>query len=469
MQEPRGRNPGDFGRRIRQWRDRQGLTLAQLADKSGLSIGYLSLLERGQKIPSPEAAASLAQALGDDEDLYRSWAAAMRAGVRTSDVRAIRFEASPAEPFRWSASAMISERTLPSPAQEPDVVAVRVLPPDADPIDPTASHDDPPLYLDRRFIGAERGDRLFAYEMTSDAAAQLDDVARPGDHIVFSSRVTRITPSRVYAVRTSGRVVAARLALVGESVVVVPSGGERDVEVIKGEWRDVVRGVAVVVIRRLLPRRSPSEQRPRFAAPETRDGDLIARLVHGGSDAVMEMRRRYEPLIEHAIRQSALPADEQRALLNDIWHRLTGYDREAVRRWKSEGGSFVPYLARLVRWAFNDHARRKQGLDPGPLDLATEDALDALPPGALGPLDILRERERMKAIESAITNLNARDQELIYRRYVFQQPNSEIAEALVMSGSSVHVALHRARMRFELMAKQPGHELLGPVVERMRT
>lgn len=250
--EPGGRSPRDLGRRVRQWRGRQGLTLAQLAEKAGLSIGYVSLVERGLKIPSPEAAASLARALGDDESLFRAWAAALRAGVATSDVNALRADVLPEEDesVEWGETG----------PREADVVAVRVLDAGADPADPD-TYAAPPLFLDRRFLGAEPGDRLFAYEMTPDAVSLLGDVAAPGDHLVFSSRVTRLTPSRIYAVRHLDRVIAARLALVGNRIVIVPPAGHRDVEMVEGvEWRDVVRGVAVVVIRRLLQLRSGTDR-----------------------------------------------------------------------------------------------------------------------------------------------------------------------------------------------------------------
>ena len=479
MQEPPGRGPRDFGRRIRHWRDRQGLTLSQLADKSDLSIGYLSLLERGLKIPSPEAAASLAQALGDDESLYRSWAAALRAGVSTSDVEEMR--ASPAADFMMMraasfspASALLAEagprydQTQSPSGSEADVVAVRVLPADADPIDPRQMYGGAPLYLDRRFIGAEPGDRLFAYEMTSEAAARLDDVAGPGDHIVFSTRVTRITSSRVYAVRTRHRVVAARLALLDEGIVIVPSGGEGEIEVIRGEWRDVVRGVAVVVIRRLLPSRPSSERPSRLPMSDTDDRELVERLHKGDREAVREIERRYFRAVGGAIERSTLPPLGRQEIGEHIRAELRANNWWMVRRWNGEG-SLLPYFARLVRWAFNDHTRRALGMKPDDDDLAGEDRLGRLPAGALGPLEILRERERMKAIERVVKRLSPRDQDLVYRRYVFEEQTQDIAEALRMSPSAVHVALHRARSRFEKYASGSDTELLRPLMERMRT
>jgi len=52
-----------LGERIRLLRKRQGLTLANLADKSGLSIGHISLIERNLARPSINALVNLAKSL----------------------------------------------------------------------------------------------------------------------------------------------------------------------------------------------------------------------------------------------------------------------------------------------------------------------------------------------------------------------------------------------------------------------
>ena len=52
-----------IGSRIREMRKAQSLTLQQLADRSGLSTGHLSQLERDQASPSITALASIAQGL----------------------------------------------------------------------------------------------------------------------------------------------------------------------------------------------------------------------------------------------------------------------------------------------------------------------------------------------------------------------------------------------------------------------
>lgn len=57
------------GRETRRWRQTRGLTLAQVSERSGLNIGYLSQIENDKAVPSLEALASIATAL----DVPAAW------------------------------------------------------------------------------------------------------------------------------------------------------------------------------------------------------------------------------------------------------------------------------------------------------------------------------------------------------------------------------------------------------------
>jgi transcriptional regulator with XRE-family HTH domain len=64
----RSRRPA-VGRQVRAWRTDRGLTLAQVAQRTGLNIGYLSQIENDKASPSLDALATLADAL----DVPISW------------------------------------------------------------------------------------------------------------------------------------------------------------------------------------------------------------------------------------------------------------------------------------------------------------------------------------------------------------------------------------------------------------
>ncbi|MDO5643408.1 MAG: XRE family transcriptional regulator [Paracoccus sp. (in: a-proteobacteria)] len=59
-----------FGGRIRDLRRKAAMTLQALADRAGISVGFLSLVERDKATPSLGTLASLADALGVDVEFF---------------------------------------------------------------------------------------------------------------------------------------------------------------------------------------------------------------------------------------------------------------------------------------------------------------------------------------------------------------------------------------------------------------
>jgi transcriptional regulator with XRE-family HTH domain len=53
----------DVGTQVRRWRAERGLTLAGVAERTGLNIGYLSQIENGKAMPSIGCLSSLSDAL----------------------------------------------------------------------------------------------------------------------------------------------------------------------------------------------------------------------------------------------------------------------------------------------------------------------------------------------------------------------------------------------------------------------
>src|SRR5215217_2982376 len=70
-----------FGQWVRRWRKALAMTQEQLAEKAYLSTVYISLIERGERYPAPDAARSLAKALGlagDTRIRFMRWCATRR-------------------------------------------------------------------------------------------------------------------------------------------------------------------------------------------------------------------------------------------------------------------------------------------------------------------------------------------------------------------------------------------------------
>lgn len=53
----------DIGAEVRRWRQTRALTLAEVGERSGLNVGYLSQIENGKAVPSLDALSSIAVAL----------------------------------------------------------------------------------------------------------------------------------------------------------------------------------------------------------------------------------------------------------------------------------------------------------------------------------------------------------------------------------------------------------------------
>jgi transcriptional regulator with XRE-family HTH domain len=58
-----GRQPPAVGPQVRRWRTERGLTLAGVAERTGLNIGYLSQIENGKAVPSIGCLTTLSDAL----------------------------------------------------------------------------------------------------------------------------------------------------------------------------------------------------------------------------------------------------------------------------------------------------------------------------------------------------------------------------------------------------------------------
>jgi transcriptional regulator with XRE-family HTH domain len=292
--------------RIRMKRTQIGLTGAELAQRADISPSYVSLIERGAKVPDEDVAARLARALRDDEDLYRAWARASRLGVHKLNLlnRMETISRSPAylsavergdslpeelsdEPATASiprvevadraaarghselassarfllarAGAVEALRSAPAgetdAPDEPDVLRIPVLAPGADPgkvaPGPLAIQDR--LVVDRRLVADHMPERLFACDVTLPAMKHLRGLASPGDRIVFQ-RGGRVSPDRICAVRTPDGIVLARVLFKGKSLLLLPGEGERDFESVEVEGLKalpgVIAGTHVLLLRR---------------------------------------------------------------------------------------------------------------------------------------------------------------------------------------------------------------------------
>lgn len=94
-----------LGRRLRALRRSRGMTLAQLAEDTSFTAGYLSQIENGQAVPALSALADIAASLGADIAAFFPADEAPRVRVtRAGDPRRIRIEHDPTTEYTVLAS-----------------------------------------------------------------------------------------------------------------------------------------------------------------------------------------------------------------------------------------------------------------------------------------------------------------------------------------------------------------------------
>lgn len=299
--------------RMRMRRAQLGLTGADLAQRAGISASYVSLIEKGAKVPDEGVAVDLARALGDDEELYRGWARAARLGLDKlgllNQLEAISrtpayvnlVESGQALPNLDSTPALLrqrdeaaylrarlhevasrlssppvagdrpptveAERTAGRPSAapvsasdvsvEPAVIRVPVLAEGTDPRRLEARATSPAirnqLLVDRRLVAQHEPAHLFAYKVAPGAMKHLRGVAAPGDVVVFRQG-GNVVPDRICAVRTSQGIVLARVLFKDRSLLLLPGEGESDFASVDVEdpkaLQDLIAGTHVLLIRR---------------------------------------------------------------------------------------------------------------------------------------------------------------------------------------------------------------------------
>lgn len=252
--------------RIRNRRDTRRMTGVELARRGHVSAAYVSLIERGLKIPHETVAAALARALDDDQELYRHWARSGRYPTTCETRRrydllssdpGLRRSLAEGEDLPLHRINLIGRReeTVSSHQERPclsGVVAVPVLPEDTDPGRPSVPlpTTTEALFVDARLLPEEDFDHLFAYCLSEAASRRVRPLATAGDYLVMTRKVRRPAAERIHAVRLGGRVVLTRLLVKGDSLLLLPTEGRSDFELLAPrEALDRVVAASVLVVR----------------------------------------------------------------------------------------------------------------------------------------------------------------------------------------------------------------------------
>ena len=289
----RGRTerPLPLHQRIIRRREGLKLTAYQLAKKVDISPSYMSMIETGKKVPMEDVAMRIAQALGDDPELYGAWAHDARVedlhGTLTHLNRASRYRDSQElqnrlargddvdtwEEFDQPSPLSTDSSSTPSAnaaaAGHPDFISIPVLEDGADPgPDPAASdHVVEVLQLHARML-PDRPERPFAYRPAVTMVRRVHPLIHAGDLVILDAARTRISPETVQAVRFRGVITLSRVLVKGHALLLLPAGDSSDFDVVDLDGPDaldlLLAGTVVVTIRNWTKRnlRRPPEEQP---------------------------------------------------------------------------------------------------------------------------------------------------------------------------------------------------------------
>jgi RNA polymerase sigma factor (sigma-70 family) len=191
------------------------------------------------------------------------------------------------------------------------------------------------------------------------------------------------------------------------------------------------------------------------------DRELVDAVIAGDPQAAALFVERFFRFIaaiagRFARTRTSLTHNVSQNVIKHLWDD----DFRRLRMWNGEG-DFASYLAPIVKNKAVDYLRNPwnrvevwglPGVDEygkGPFGLPADgpDAHDAL----------LAE-DRRRSLVAAMDKLGPRDRDVLERRWIREEPVSEIAEALGVKDNAVHQALHRAlrNLRAQLREDAPG-------------
>jgi transcriptional regulator with XRE-family HTH domain len=216
-------SPDPIAARIRSRRLERGLSVRELASRAGLKAGSFVLhIENSERLPSPDVAGRLAEALGDDPSLYRAWATARRRGDVTTTLAA-------AMELAGRLAALGSAAGPgPGPAARTPVPLIAEGADPGDGAGPACAVLDR-VEVDVRFLPATTATAgPFAVRASAASSARCRGTLRPGEvAVVARGGVDELFPHRVYAVRHAGGVALGHAATVADTVLV--AGRDPDV------------------------------------------------------------------------------------------------------------------------------------------------------------------------------------------------------------------------------------------------
>ncbi len=201
----------------------------------------------------------------------------------------------------------------------------------------------------------------------------------------------------------------------------------------------------------------------------TSDKSLVAKIIDrvpGASDLFVDRFSKFVYFILHGI-LGAKP-DMADDLHNQVFLKLFENDFKRLRNW-SRAGNVASYLAPIIRHTAIDHFRKLKVQSEVSLEQSDDedDTARGMEPVSTdpGPEEVAAAAERRRLLYKAIDELSERDQEIIRRRHLEEQPYETIAREMGYKISGVGVLLARAEKRLKkILDELLGGDGLAPAI-----
>jgi RNA polymerase sigma-70 factor (ECF subfamily) len=182
---------------------------------------------------------------------------------------------------------------------------------------------------------------------------------------------------------------------------------------------------------------------PITASANSDYASLVKRIIDDDAAAEAELIAIFKDRVSHIIRRIAKDTSMAEDFSQDTLFTVIKKIRNGDLQQPESLGFFIASVARyhaleqmrgIRRWASEDLKHAEHVQDPSP-----------------SPLEQLQTSEKLKEIREVIDQLIPRDQTLILRLYINEEPKEVICAGLGLTSEQFDRILHRARKRFKAL------------------
>lgn len=166
------------------------------------------------------------------------------------------------------------------------------------------------------------------------------------------------------------------------------------------------------------------------------DLELLESLRRDRAGGIETLLRQYTPLLRYVIGGILPDHQDAQDCLSEVSLRLW----QNIDRFDPARGSLSAWLTAVARNTALNHRKARQQRE-------SRLAKDSEPVDPGTPEQALLRQEQSRQLTDAIARLRPRDRQLLYRKYYYLQPTSQIAAELGLSDRAVEGRLYRLRLR----------------------